>query len=78
VTDNAPADLDDADLPNCLGAIPIYATDYTSQLADNDVARTECNIPAGVQVVYGFLVCVGTPTYASTSDLTARLGAQVD
>lgn len=78
VTDNAAATLDDADLPNCLGFVTIYTTDYTSLLTDNDVAFTECNIPAGEQVVYGFLVCTGTPTYASTSDLIIRVGAQVD
>lgn len=74
--DNAALDVADADLPNCLGVIKL--TDY-ADFNDSSVVTK-----AGIGLVikntgsdgslYGQLVTRGTPTYASTSDLTVKVG----
>ena len=74
--DNAAFDPSDADLANCVGHVPISASDYQS-FADN-AAATVRNV--GLQItlngtsLFGQLMCLGTPTYGSTADLTVRLG----
>jgi len=74
--DNAAFDPSDADLANCVGHVPISASDYQS-FADN-AAATVRNV--GLQItlngtsLFGQLMCLGTPTYGSTADLVVRLG----
>lgn len=80
--DNAPFDPSDADLANCGGFIRVIASDYQA-FADNGVATlTGIGLPyklaAAGTSLYGQLMCTGTPTYASTSDLTAKLGVIED
>ncbi len=75
--DNAAFAPSDADLANCIGTVTIAASDYVT-LSDNCVA-TKSNIglpfklPNGGTSLFGQLMCSGTPTYASTSDLTIKL-----
>lgn len=74
--DNAAFDPSDADLENCIGKVKILATDYQA-LNDNAVASVlAVGLPyqtkAGLSL-YGQLMCTGTPTYASTGDLTIKL-----
>jgi len=75
IADNAAFAPSDADLANCIGVIPIYSTDYQA-FSDNAVATVR-NIGLGVVLsgtsLFGQLMCTGTPTYASTSDLTLKL-----
>lgn len=81
VTNNGPCTVNDADLGQFIGHVPIDSGVYTSQYADNSVATVpNVGLPfsAPTRVIDGFLVCVGTPTYASTSDLTVKLGLLLD
>ena len=78
--DNAPFDPSDADMANCVGIVPIYASDYQS-FNDNAEAAAR-NV--GLQItlygtsLFGQLMCLGTPTYASTADLTVRVSCIQD
>jgi len=78
--DNAPFDPSDADLLNLAGAIKILSSDYLA-FADNSAAiRGALALPfsATTRFLYGQLVARGTPTYASTSDLTVILTVLAD
>lgn len=74
-TDNDPLDVADADLTKIVGVVQVLTyTDFN----DNSVA---CEPAAGIvfklasgTTLYGALVARTAPTYASTSDLTVRLG----
>lgn len=73
-TDNTACTIADADLAKCVGAIPITGH---HALADNSMSRS-LNVGLGFKLtsgttLYGILVSRGTPTYASTSDITVRL-----
>ena len=80
-TDNAVFDVEDTDLPNCIGVIPIATADW---FASND-SSVACVRNIGLvatamngATLYGQLKAVGTPTYASVSDLTIKLVALQD
>lgn len=77
--DNAAFDPTDADLANCVGVITINAFNYVSA-NDNSVATKECVLDFSLTgtTLYGQLMCTGTPTYASTSDLKIALGILQD
>jgi hypothetical protein len=69
-------DPSDADLANCVGKITIAASDYQA-FNDNAVAQVR-NLGLPFQTLadgnlYGQLMCTGTPTYTSTSDLSVKL-----
>ncbi len=73
--DNAVQTYTDANLAKCVGIVPIAAADYY-QAADNQVAiikLTGFQFHCAVTSLFGQLKCTGTPTYASTSDLTVTL-----
>jgi hypothetical protein len=89
--DNAEFALPDGELLNCLGVVPIDSGSYTV-FKDNCVA-TITNVglsykfpdtgPGGTAWngpfnLSGQLIARGTPTYASTSDLTVILGVFKD
>lgn len=79
VADSAPAGYSDADLAKLVCVIPI-SEHYV--LVDNGASQAQninCifELPA-TTILYGVLVARGTPTYASTSDLTIRLGVLQD
>ena len=72
--DNDPFDPSDADMANIVAVLKVAGSDYVS-FVDNAVATKELNTmcrPVG-NTLYGQLVSGGTPTYASTSDLTIKL-----
>jgi hypothetical protein len=77
--DNAPADVSDSELASkCLGVISIAAGDY-ADLANASVASKQnlnllAKCKAGSKDLYVLPVSRGTPTYASASDLTIRIG----
>ena len=76
VADNAAADVADADLPTALGHVNLAAASYLS-LADNSVVCARAVGIAGTinsTTLYAILSTTGTPTYASTADLTVILG----
>ena len=77
--DNAAFDPTDADLLNCVGTITISASDYVSA-NDNSVATKERTLDFALTgtSLYGQLMCTGTPTYASTSDLKITVGILQD
>jgi hypothetical protein len=75
IADNAAFDPSDAELLTCVGVIPLVAADYL--VATDNQALTMENVGfvfncTGTSL-YGQFECVGTPTYASTSDIKIRL-----
>lgn len=83
-TDQAAFDPADADLATMLAVIPLDG-DNSAQWADNgtySVNNLMIPIRCGANVVsrtlYGALVSRGTPTYASSSDITITLGVLLD
>ena len=74
--DNAAFTPTDADLENCLGYVPVAAADFKA-FADNSLATVRSvGLPfvlSGSTSLYGQMVTRGTPTYASSSDLTIKL-----
>ncbi|MDZ4766519.1 MAG: hypothetical protein SGI73_18435 [Chloroflexota bacterium] len=73
--DNAVFDPSDADLANCLGAIKIANSSYASfnDSALASVYGIGLTFQTG-SAIYGQLVVRGTPTYASTSDISLQIG----
>ncbi len=77
--DNGAFDPSDADLANCIGSIPIATTDYQA-LNDNGVATVR-GVGLGPLTLLGtslfgqlMLPSGSAPTYASTADLTVKVG----
>jgi hypothetical protein len=75
IADNAAWDPSDAELLTCVGVIQIAAADYL--VATDNQAATKVNVGfvyncTGTSL-YGQFECVGTPTYASTSDIKIRM-----
>lgn len=75
-TDNAALTVADADLTKIIGVVNITANDYAS-FADNSVATVK-NLGLAFKVttstnIYATVVSRGTPTYASTSDLSLKV-----
>jgi hypothetical protein len=67
-----------ADLLNMAGAVSLVAGDYVDvatgrSLATKDVSYELCVSASGGTSLFAQLVCRGTPTYASTSDIQVRL-----
>lgn len=80
VADNAAQDLSDSDLATALGHVHIYSTDYLS-LNDSSMATVRNVGIAGTlaaTTLYALFSTAGTPTYASTADLTIKLGIYQD
>lgn len=76
--DNAAQTYTDANLAKCVGVIPIAAANYY-QAADNQIAivqNTNLIFTCAATSLFGQLKCTGTPTYASTSDLTVKLAIE--
>ena len=77
-TDHAAAAINVADLPNVAGHVSIVAGDYISLAASTNAVATKgglgisYKIPSGSSL-YACLICRGTPTYASTSDVSLRV-----
>ena len=74
-TDQAALDIDDADLLKAAGVIKILGSDY-ADFNDNSLATKSAiglgfNVDAGDDI-FAAIVCRGTPTYASSSDLQFR------
>lgn len=79
-TDNAAWSLNSVDYGKLMGFIDVLTTDYitvdTKKIATvNKVIPVKAN---GSAILYGVLVAVGTPTYATTSALRLRLGLICD
>lgn len=79
-TENAALDIHDSDLTKIIAIVPL--TTHLA-LADSGVTYADeiaksIKVAAGVRTIYGCLLAVGTPTYASTSDLTVKLGFMQD
>lgn len=78
-TDEAAFDPTDAELLDCIGFIRFAATDY-SRFNDNSVAHKDCALTSTLSgtSLYGVLMAVGTPTYASTSSIHVTLSIVQD
>jgi hypothetical protein len=80
-TDQAALDVADADISKIIGVMKILASDY-SDFNDNSVAtKASFGLPfklASGTSIYACLVCRGTPTYASASDLTPKVNIYQD
>ena len=78
-TENAAFDIDDTDLLTILGVAAI--TDWKA-FNDNSVGLAlNMAMPFNLgtnNTLYGALISRGTPTYASTTDLTVRIGVLQD
>ena len=71
-TENAALDIDDADLVDVIGVVPVL--DWFS-FNDNSVGQAlNLAIPFVNTPLYAAIVERGTANYASTSDLTIRIG----
>lgn len=71
-TENATLDIDDADLLDVIGVVPVL--DWFS-FSDNSIGQAlNLAIPFVNTPLYAALVERGTANYASTSDLTIRIG----
>lgn len=79
--DNAAFAPSGTDLVKLLGVVKIAAADWAAFSANAGVT-VNCNLPfdmaAGSTTIYGQLVARGTPTYASTSDISVRLLIEQD
>lgn len=78
-SDNDAFDVADADLPNIVGIVPISSSDY-ADFNDNAAAvKGSLGIVAtlnGTSLFGQLMLPAGSaPTYASTSDLTVKVGA---
>ncbi len=75
IADNAAFDVLDAELPTCVGVIPIAAADYFVATDNQCVCLRNVGLQYTVTgtTLYGQLMCTATPTYASTSDITITL-----
>ena len=71
-----------ADILNIVGVIPIVTANWLTSFSANSVAQLLTNVPYDLggsnTDLYGQLVCRGTPTYASVSDLQVSLQAHMD
>lgn len=84
-TANAAPTIADADLANFLGRVSVAAADYKAY-ADNSVASVQCNVPVASNVssgepsrdLYMMVLSQGTPTYASTSDISVNIFLEQD
>lgn len=80
-TDNTALDIADADLTKIIGIKKLVATDY-SDFADNACACVgNVGLPfklASGTTLYACLIARGTPTFASTNDITVTLGVFQD
>lgn len=77
-TDKTALAISSADLLNLNGRLSFAAAGYTSLSASSNAENTLSNIQLGMTSnqdnnLYGQLVCRGTPTYVSTSDLSVIL-----
>ena len=70
----------DADLLKLIGVIPFttYYDGSTNSVAPVADVGIRVVVAADATSLFGQLVTRGTPTYASTSDITVRLGLQQD
>ncbi len=80
LTDKSALAVDPADLVNIIAVLPVLTTSYAAFNA-NAVAylgdlRRPVQIDGDVDTLWGLLVCRGTPTYVSTSDLQVSLGLE--
>ncbi len=78
-TDNAALDIADADLVKVFAVVPLTLhKDFSDNGVSLPAVGDNLNIPfvldAGETTLYAALVTRGTPTYASTSDITLRVG----
>lgn len=80
IADNAPYDLADDDLNNIIAAVHIADTAGADKFdfADSKAyCKGNINIPLrradGGTAIYGFLIALGTPTYAAVTDVTVML-----
>ena len=79
IADNDTFDIADADLLNVVGAVHLTDTAGADKFdfTDNKIyMRQSLNIPykkAGTASLFGFLIALGTPTYAAATDVQIQL-----
>jgi len=75
MADNAAWDPSDADMANCEGHIVIGTGNYRAftDNAEATVTDQPLHFACNGTSLFGQLYCTGTPTYASTTDLTVKL-----
>jgi hypothetical protein len=69
-----------ADSLNCLGNVKIATGDWSSMGTPGVALKTQLFFAAVGDVdnnIYGQLICRGTPTFTSTSDITIKIGAEI-
>lgn len=82
IADNGTYDIADADMLKILGAVHIADTAGADKfdLADNKVyCRQGLDLPlksVGDGTIYGFLIALGTPTYAAVNDVQIQLNIE--
>lgn len=81
IADNDTYDIADADLLKVVGAVHLTDTAGADKFdfSDNKIyMRQSLVIPyrlgSGSTALYGFLIALGTPTYAATNDVQVQLG----
>jgi hypothetical protein len=80
IADNDTYDIADADVKNLVGAIHITDTAGADKF---DFADNKAYVRQGLALpivpgtdLYGYLICLGTPTYAATTDVKITLSVE--
>lgn len=81
IVDNATFDIADADLSKIIRRLDLTAASHRQAFTDNAIySRDSLDIPIRAQcaALTAFLITLGTPTYATTSDITVVLQVDTD
>ena len=81
IADNGAYDIADADLPKIVGAIHLTDTAGADKFdfSDNKIYMRQAlvipyRLAGGSTSLYGFLIALGSPTFAATTDVQVQLG----
>lgn len=81
-SNNNPVSIPDSTLRSvCRGSVPISASDYKPLTSNSIASKNNLNIllPSSINLNPGiFIICKGTPTYASATDLILTVNYYVE
>jgi len=71
-TDNVALDIDDADMAFCIGYVSLSGYANSADSSVGALRNIGLGLSPNASNLYAIAKCTGTPTYASTSDLTFK------